>query len=205
MSESKITTLFLDIGGVLGTNGWDHGTRQRAAEHFGLDYKEMSDRSNLIFDTYEEGKLTLDEYLQTVVFHEKRSFSPQDFREFMFAQSRPDAQMIDLMRQMKARHRLKIAVVSNEGRELTLHRVEKFQLKEFVDFFVVSSFVGRRKPDPGMYRLALDLAQSAAADVAYIDDRAVLVDMARKLGIRGIRHTSCESTRAELAKLGLPL
>ena len=205
MSDPKITTLFLDIGGVLGTNGWDHGTRQRAAERFGLDYKEMTARSDLIFDTFEEGKLTLDEYLQTVVFYEKRSFSPQDFREFMFSQSQPDPQMLDLMRQLKARHRLKIGVVSNEGRELTLHRVPKFQLKEFVDFFVVSCFVGRRKPDPGMYRLALDLAQSAPAEVAYIDDRPVLIAMASKLGIHGIRHTSRETTQAELAKLGLPL
>jgi putative hydrolase of the HAD superfamily len=56
-----ITTLFLDIGGVLLNDGWDHLARRRAAKHFGLDRAEMEQRHNLNFNIYEEDKLTLDE------------------------------------------------------------------------------------------------------------------------------------------------
>ena len=84
-----ITTLFLDIGGVLLTDGWDHHARRRAATNFKLNLAEMEDRHHLTFDTYEEGKLTLEEYLGRVVFYQKRPFTRAQFRSFMFAQSKP--------------------------------------------------------------------------------------------------------------------
>jgi putative hydrolase of the HAD superfamily len=79
-SSTAITTLFLDIGGILLTNGWDRGSRMVAAEKFGLDYAEMDERHHLTFDTYEEGKLSLDEYLNPVVFYQERSFAREEFR-----------------------------------------------------------------------------------------------------------------------------
>ncbi|MGZ3535999.1 MAG: HAD family phosphatase, partial [Thermodesulfobacteriota bacterium] len=83
------TALFLDVGGVLLTNGWDRSMRKLAAEAFGLDGNEVDDRHHLTFDTYELGKLTLDEYLGRMVFYKERRFSKEEFKEFMFAQSRP--------------------------------------------------------------------------------------------------------------------
>lgn len=203
--NASITTLFLDIGGVLGTNGWDRAARRRAAERFGLDSAEMDERHHLTFDTYEAGKLSLDEYLDRVVFYRQCSFTRAEFREFMFAQSRPYPEMLALIRDLKAAHGLKVAAVSNEGRELAQHRVRDFGLTSFVDFFVVSSFVHFRKPDEDIYRLALDVAQAPANEVLYVDDRAMFVEVAQGLGIRGIHHTSYDTTRAALAELELHL
>jgi putative hydrolase of the HAD superfamily len=67
----KIKAVFLDIGNVLLTNGWDRRLRREAAEKFGLDHEEMNERHHLTFDTYEEGKLSLEEYLTRVVFYEE--------------------------------------------------------------------------------------------------------------------------------------
>lgn len=197
------TTLFLDIGGVLLTDGWKHEYRVAAARKFGLDLAEMEDRHHLTFDTYEVGKLSLALYLNRVVFYKKRQFSMSEFRAFMFGQSKPFPEMIELVRELKARHRLKLAVVSNEGRELTLYRIKKFKLDRFVDFFISSCFVHFRKPDADIYRLALDVAQVPAARVVYIEDRPLFVQVAETLGIRGIHHVDYESTRARLAAFGL--
>jgi putative hydrolase of the HAD superfamily len=158
----SITTLFLDIGGVLLTNGWDHQARRRAAKHFHLKVAEVEDRHHLTFDTHEEGKVTLEEYLDRVVFYEKRPFTRAHFRRFMFAQSEPYPEMIELIAQLKVRHGLKIAVVSNEGRELNAYRIRRFKLDRFVDSFVSSSFVHIRKPDTDIFRLALDIVQAPA-------------------------------------------
>jgi putative hydrolase of the HAD superfamily len=198
-----ITHLFLDIGGVLLTNGWDHTMRQRAAQTFDLNYEEMNERHHLTFDTYEEGKLNLDEYLERVVFFQSRPFSRQDFKDFMFAQSLPQQEMIDLVRGLKARYRLEIAAISNEGRELTIYRIQKFELKSFMDFFVCSCFVHFRKPDADIYRIALDIAQAVPARSIYIEDRPMFVDVARSLGFHSIRHSSLAATRAALAAYGL--
>ncbi|MEJ2652664.1 MAG: HAD family phosphatase [Gammaproteobacteria bacterium] len=138
---AAITSLFLDIGGVLLTNGWDHHARKRAATHFKLPWAELEDRHRLNFATYEEGKLTLEEYLARVVFYEKRSFTRAQFRRFMFAQSKPYSEMIELVRKLKAKYGLKIAVVSNEARELNAYRIRKFKLDRFVDAFISSCFV----------------------------------------------------------------
>ena len=201
--SSSITALFLDIGGVLLTNGWGHESRKLAAKVFGLDLNEMEDRHHLTFDTYEVGKLSLEEYLSWVVFYRKRPFTRGQFREFMFAQSKPYPKMIELVRQLKAKHGLKIAVVSNEGRELNAHRIREFKLDGFVDCFISSCFVHLRKPDADIVRVALDIAQVPARWVVYIEDRPMFVQVAETLGMRGIHHTDYKSTRAKLASFGL--
>ena len=195
--------MFLDIGGVLLTNGWDHHARKRAAMNFKLDLAEMEDRHHLTFETYEEGKVTLVEYLNRVVFYQKRPFSRAQFRRFMFAQSKPYPEMINLLAQLKIRHRLKIAAVSNEGRELNTYRIRKFKLDGFVDFFISSCFVHVRKPDTDIFRLALDIAQVEPERVVYVENTPMFVQIAEGLGVRSILHKDFRSTRAELASLGL--
>jgi HAD superfamily hydrolase (TIGR01509 family) len=203
MRTIPITTLFLDIGGVLLTNGWDHQARQQAATNFNLELAEMEDRHHLTFDTYEEGKLTLAEYLGRVVFYQERPFTRAQFRRFMFAQSQPYPQMIELVRKLKEKYGLKIVVVSNEGRELNAYRVRKFKLDGFVDAFVSSCFVHVRKPDADIFRLALDIAQAPAQQVVYIENTPMFVQIAEGLGLQTILHTDYASTCAELASFGL--
>ncbi|MGA2234984.1 MAG: HAD family phosphatase [Terriglobales bacterium] len=200
---TAITCLFLDVGGVLVTNGWDHQARKRAATNFKLEWAEMEDRHRLNFDIYEEGKLTLEEYLGRVVFYQKRPFTRAQFRGFMFAQSKPYPEMIDLAAQLKVRHGLKIAVVSNEGRELNAYRIRKFKLDGFVDSFISSCFVHIRKPDADIFRLTLDIAQAPARQVVYIENTPMFVQIAEGLGIRSILHTDYRSTCAQLAAFGL--
>ena len=201
--SDRITCAFLDIGGVLLTNGWDAPARARAAAHFELDPAEMQDRHHLTFDTYEVGKITLAEYLSRTVFYEQRPFTRAQFRRFMFAQSTPYPEMIRLFTGLKARYGLKIVVVSNEGRELNSHRIRTFKLDGFVDSFISSCFVHLRKPDEDIFRLALDVAQVPAARVVYVENTPMFVQVAEGLGIRSILHTDYESTRSKLASLGL--
>ena len=201
--STEIRTLFLDIGGVLLTDGWDHHARKRAAKNFKLEWAEIEARHQLTFDTYEEGKLTLEEYLGRVVFYQKRPFTRAQFRRFMFAQSKPYPEMIELVAQLKARHGLEIVVVSNEARELNVHRIRKFKLDGLVDSFISSCFVHIRKPDADMFRLALDISQAPARQVVYIENTPMFVQIAEGLGIRSILHTDYASTRAKLASFGL--
>ena len=205
MSSTTITHLFLDIGNVLLTNGWDRHCRQAAAQKFGLDLEDLNDRHKMSFDTFEAGKLSLETYLNQVVFYQERSFTRDDFKEFMFAQSKPKVEMINLVSGLKGKYRLKTAAISNEGRELTVHRIKKFDLTDCIDYFVSSCFVHFRKPDVDMYRIALDISQADPARSVYIDDRALFVEIAQSLGLHGIQHTDFEATRNTLKDLGLAL
>lgn len=196
-----IQALLLDIGGVLMTNGWDHSLRKKTAEAFQIDYAEMDDRHRLIFDTYETGKMTFDDYLNQAIFYVERSYTLQDVKQFIVGSASADEEMIALIKEIKARHRLKVGVVSNEGRELAVDRIHRFNLPAFVDFFVVSSFVHFRKPDLDIYRLAIDVVQVPPIKIAYVDDRKMLVEVAKGLGIQGIHHTGLKSTESALHML----
>jgi HAD superfamily hydrolase (TIGR01509 family) len=198
-----ITTLFVDVGGVLLTNGWDHHARRRAAKNFGLNWAEMDQRHRLVFETHEEGKLSFEEYLGWVGFYEKRPFTRTQFRDFMFAQSKSYPKMLDLVSQLKAQHGLKIVVISNESREVNAYRIRTFKLDGFVDTFISSCFVQMRKPDVAIFRLALDLAQTVPTQAVFIDNTPMFVEIADGLGMHGILHMDYESTCVKLASFGL--
>jgi len=198
-----ITALFLDIGGVLLTNGWDHHARRRAAKHFKLEWADMEERHALNFETHEEGRLAFKDYLDRVVFYQERPFTRAEFRTFMCDQSKPYTEMLKLVMRLKARYGLKITVVSNEARELNAYRIQKFKLNRFVDAFISSCFVQLRKPDVAIFRLALDVSLAPARKTVYIENTPMFVQIAERLGIRSILHADYRTTCAKLAALGL--
>jgi len=203
--KSPITTLFLDIGGVLLSNGWDRASRKLAASEFSLDPLEFEERHHLTFDTYEEGKLTLDEYLDRIVFYEHRNFTRQQFKDFMYSRTEAYPEMIEMICQIKEKYKLKLAIVNNEGRELNEYRIRTFGLNKFIDFFISSCFVHFRKPDADIFRIALDIALVKPDEVIYVEDRAMFVSVAENLGINGLLHENYATTREKLAQWGFSL
>jgi putative hydrolase of the HAD superfamily len=200
IKSGGIRTLFLDIGGVILTNGWDRDARKKAVENFGLDGEELNERHHLTFDTYEEGKLTLDEYLERVVFYERRNFSKEAFREFMFEQSQPLEDTLGYFKSIKEQYHLKVIAVSNEGRELNEHRIRKYKLNELFDAYISSCYVHLRKPDRDMLRMACDISQTRPEEALYIDDRLMFVQVAQSYGIHALRHTGLDATKDFMSK-----
>ena len=197
--KKEITTLFLDVGGVLLTNGWGHEYRSLAAQKFNLNMTEMEERHSLMFAVYEEGNITLQEYLNRVVFYQERDFTLAAFRDFMFSLTKPCLRMIALMQSIKEQYGLKVVAVNNEARELNEYRINTFKLNGLIDFFISSCYVHIRKPSANIFKLALDVAKVSASEVLYIDDVKLFVDIAKDLGINGIVHTDHQTTSKALA------
>jgi len=194
--------VFFDIGGVLLSDGWGHVSRQAAAEKFDLDYHEMDILHDFIFNTYEIGKITLDDYLDTVVFNHPRDFTKEDFKTFMFAQSLELPDMLQWLKQWrKDNPDIRLISINNEPRELNDYRINKFELHECFDAFISSCEVGMRKPDPGIYNLAMGIAHTTPEHCIYIDDRQMLVQAAEKVGIRSFQHRDFETTKNILEDL----
>lgn len=195
MKTGNIKTLFLDIGGILLTNGWGREERQAAIQKFGLDKEEFEDRNALVWDTYESDKFKLDDYLNYVVFHKMRSFSKEEFTSFMLEQSQPLDGAIKYFKQLKKEKGYKIVALSNEARELNAHRIEKYKLNELFDFYISSCYVKLRKPDPAIFQIAFDTAQSLPSESVYIDDRLPYIEIATKLGIQSLHYQGVESAK----------
>lgn len=203
MNGALIRTLFLDLGGVLLTNGWDRQARKAAADHFRLNREEFEERHHLTFSAWEVGKLSFQRYLDRVVFHTRREFEEREFIQFMFAQSQPHQDMIDLVRDLKNRYHLRVATITNDPREIVEYRISKFSLRQFIDFFIASCFVHCRKPDSDIFQVAMDIAQADFEHSVYIEDRAMFVEAARDFGLTCVHHIDTKTTREALMELGL--
>jgi len=198
---STIRALFWDVGGVLLTNAWDHQERDQAVERFLLSKSEFDTRHKELVPAFEEGKLTLDEYLERVIFYEPRRFSKEDFKQFLFSLSRPKPQSLELARALHGKYVM--GTINNESRELNQYRIAQCGLTEIFDLFVSSCFVGLRKPDERIYRLALDLSQHTPDECCFIDDRPVNIEPAAKVGMKTVLMKDPQQLRRDLEMLGV--
>jgi len=198
---SEIRAIFWDVGGVLLTNAWDHTQRMAALEHFHLDQEEFQSRHEMVVSSFERGKITLDEYLDRTVFYRNRPFTRDEFRDFMFSLSQPMPEVLALARALARSGKYFMGTINNESRELNLYRIEKFGFREIFRLFVSSCFVGLRKPESGIYRLAIELTQINPEECCFIDDRALNLEIAEKMGMHTIQMQTPEQLREELMKL----
>ena len=193
-----ITTIFFDIGGVLLTDGWGHASRRAAAEKFGLDWEEYADRHEKVAHAMETNRMSLDEYLTRTIFNRPRSFSREEFREFIFAQSQPHPETIEIARRLAASQKYFMATINNEIFELNVYRLETFGLRSIFPVFFSSCFLEIRKPESTIYRLALQVTQRKPEECLFIDDREVNLECPREMGIATILFRDAEQLRQEL-------
>jgi len=205
---TKISATFWDCGGVLLTNGWDEHERRHVIEHFALDFDEFEQRHPAANDLWERGIIDVHEYLRKTVFYVPRDFPEDEFFSQMRAVSRVQYPgMIAFLQRLRAQRSPEDGVgmymLSNESRELMEYRIPKFSLSGVFDAYLVSAYIGLRKPDAAFFRCALDISQRKPEECVLIDDREENLEGARKLGIRCIRMESPEQVIAELGRLGV--
>jgi putative hydrolase of the HAD superfamily len=200
---STIRAIFWDVGGVLLTNAWDHTQRMAALEHFRLDEEEFHSRHEMVVSSFERGKISLEEYLDRTVFYRNRPFTRDEFRDYMYSLSQPMPDVLTFARVLANSGKYFMGTINNESRELNLHRIEKYGLREVFRIFVSSCFVGLRKPESGIYHLAIELTQINPEESCFIDDRALNLECAAKLGMCTIQMQTLEQLKEELKKLGV--
>lgn len=198
-----VTHVFFDVGGVLGTRGWDTGQRALAAARFGLDGARLERRHREVVGMLEEGRVTLDAYLAHTVFDVPRQFSRREFEAFMRSLSEPFPETIAIARALAGAGRYQLMTINNESAELNVHRLRHFGLVDIFAAFFSSCWLGVTKPSPRIYELALGMSQAEPDQSVFIDDRAENLPPARALGMRTVRFVSAGQLAADLATLGV--
>lgn len=198
-----IRALFWDVGGVLLTNAWDRKQRDAALQRFHLDPEEFQDRHEMVVSSFERGKISFDEYLDRTVFYRQRTFTRAEMKDYIHSLSQPHPDTLDLARQLAGSGRYVMATINNESRELNQYRIEQYGLREIFDFFVSSCYVGLRKPERDIYRVALEISQKASGECCFLDDRDLNLECARQLGMKTIQVKTAAQVRQELEALGV--
>jgi len=198
---ARITTLFWDIGGVILTNGWDRNSRKEAAEAFHLDWEDFQDRHELSFPAFDAGQLSLNDYLDRTLFYRPRKFSREEFTAFMFAQSKEFPAVRAILDQCAASGRYFIGAINNEPLELNQYRIEAFHLRRSFQVFFSSCYIHSRKPEEGIFRVALAVTQRQPEQCVFIDDRPLNLEAPRRLGMSAVHYESPEKLRSDLRDL----
>lgn len=199
----SITHLFWDVGGVLGSGGWGTSQRAAAVASFGLDAEELDRRHRAVTTSWEEGRMSLDEYLDHAVFHAPRPFTRESFTAFMLEQSTPCPETIALAGRLAAAKRWRLLTLNNESETLNRHRIRVFGLVPIFDAFLSSCWLGASKPSRRIYERALALSQARPDHSVFIDDRPENLEPAHALGMRTIRFTTVADLAERLAALGV--
>ncbi len=199
----EVTTLFWDVGGVVLSNGWDRDERAAAIKHFGLDAEAFEQRHELVNTAFEQGRITLDAYLEQTVFYCPRTFSRDEFQSFLFAQSTENHGTRAVLDEVTATGRYLLATLNNESAELNAYRIRHFQLTRNFTAFFTSCYLGVRKPDAAIYRLALDITQRAPDECIFIDDREPNLEPAARLGMRTVHFQNAQQLAKDLMLEGV--
>jgi len=202
---TKISAIFCDVGGVLGTNGWGRAERRRAAETFKLDRKDFEGRHELVVDAFEAGKISLDQYLDHTVFCCPRAFRREEFVSFMKLQSQPFPAALVLFEKLASTRQYFLATLNNESLDLNFHRIEAFGLKKYFSLFLSSCFLGLKKPDPAIFQMALRLTQREPEECLFIDDRALNVEAARRGGFSAVQCLDPGKLEQQVREVGIEL
>jgi len=199
---SPFDVILFDVGGVLLTNGWDRAERAAAVERFQLDPYQTETRHTEIFGAWERGEIDRNQYLDAVVFYEPRRFSRDEFFDFVLSQSKilPDG-ALPILKEISAGNHYMVGALNNEARETNEFRFGKFELRHYFKVAFSSCYVGLRKPEPAIYRRALDILGRLPCRTLFIDDREENVAGARAEGMKAIRFTCAEALREELEGL----
>jgi putative hydrolase of the HAD superfamily len=200
---SSIRGIFWDVGGVLLSNAWDHEQRAVALEKFGIDPKEFHSRHEMVVSSFERGKIGLDSYLDKTIFYESRSFTREAFKEMMFSLSTPTPGALDIARALADSGKYFMGTINNESRELNLYRIEKWGMRKIFRLFISSCFVGLRKPEPGIYQLAIETTQIPPEQCCFIDDRALNLESAAALGMKTIEMKDAAQLKRDLEAMGV--
>lgn len=202
---SEINTLLFDIGGVILSNGWGRESRKQACEKFGLNFDDFQTRHKQFADGLELGQLDLETYVEEAVFNEKRSFSKEEFMNYMYAQTTPIETTLDLLNDLASCKKYLMCTLNNESLELNLYRINKYNLEDYFTAFFSSCFLGVKKPEPEIYERVLKITQRRPEQCLFIDDREENLVSPRNLGINCIHYQDHNQLVRDLEKHGVKI
>lgn len=120
-------------------------------------------------------------------------------RADFFAGDRLDADLAAYIRRLKQHYT--IGLLSNtwhrDGRTL----LQEHNLLDAFDAWVTSAEIGVMKPDPQIYRVALERVQAKAVEAVFVDDFVQNVVAARELGLQAVHYTDPVAARRALEHL----
>ncbi len=195
-----IKAVFFDLGGVIVRTEFQ-APRQQLADQFGMEYDDLN---RIVFDSETGvratvGEISSEEHWAFVIQRLKRPASELEaIREAFFAGDIVDRTLLDYIRSLRGKY--KTGLISNAWSDL-----RKFIIREkFGDAFdamIISAEVGAAKPDPKIFKIALEQFGVSPKEAVFVDDVYENIKGCEKAGMKGIHFKDLETALQQLKKL----
>jgi len=196
-----ITTVIWDVGGVL-VRTEDGSPRQQLADRLKLERMELEELvfGGLSGDKAQLGQISTEEHWKNVLHRlNLQDEALEEFQRIFWAGDRIDFELVDYIRSLRKQY--KTGLLSNAFSDLREVLTSTWKIADAFDQMVISAEEGLVKPNPSIYRLALDRLEVEAGQAVFIDDMPVNVEAARQVGMYAIQFKHPEQARLELEKL----
>jgi epoxide hydrolase-like predicted phosphatase len=195
---ASIEAVIWDLGGVI-VRTEDLTPRDTLAERLGLSRTEIN---RIVFEgdarlSAQRGEVDGNAHMQAI--SQKFGMDLSEFRRQFFGGDQVDQELVAFIRGLRPGR--KTALLSNALSNLRAYLSEEWKISDAFDLIVVSAEEGLMKPDPAIYRLALERLAVPASAAVFIDDVAANVDAAVAIGMRGLVFQSRAQALTELATL----
>jgi putative hydrolase of the HAD superfamily len=200
MRRGAYAAVLFDFGGVLTTSVWDSFAAFLRAEGldpdtiknlFRSDPEALKDLRQL-----ETGEMTESEFEKS--FGRRLGLKdPDHLIDSMFAGMQPDPPMVAAVKELRAAGLL-TGLISNSW---STSHYDRAMLKELFDTSVISAEVHMHKPQPEIYRLAVERLGVEPAECIFVDDLRENCEGAEAVGMTAVRHRTAPETIARLSEL----
>lgn len=187
-----------DMGGVI-LRTEDRSSRLRWEERLGLNEGKLD---SIVFDGRASRLASVGKADEDQVWEEVREAlglendELDQFREDFWRGDAVDEELLDYIRELKKD--CKTALLSNAWPNVRSVIEGEWEFADAFDELVISAEVGLVKPDPRIYRLALDRLSIVPEAAIFIDDFAENVESAKELGLAGIVFKSTSQAMNEV-------
>jgi putative hydrolase of the HAD superfamily len=198
-----IRLVFFDIGGVLLEIDPERTIRYWSARS-GVPAKRIRSTFPVeVHHRYERGQLSDEEFFRGVkqALPQPNGLTAADFWDGWRRLIGGETGAVALLHQLTTQ--VPVWLLSNTNpRHIRNDVSHRFSFFQAVAGAVYSYEVGYRKPEPGIYRKALELTGRRPEECLFIDDVAANVAQAREIGFHAIRYVSAEDLKPQLRRLG---
>ena len=190
----KITTLLIDLGGVLVDLNWREKVSVLLQRDVPFEQLHQAWIDSAAVRQFESGKVNFDQFINR--FRQEFDIDKDDFslqQDFMGMLAGPKTGATEILMELKQHYRL--ALLSNTNPPHIQEVKQHYGLLEHFDDLFLSFEMGCMKPDQEIYQRTLQMLNVEPGEICFFDDGLINVRAAEAIGIHSFQVFSPQQLR----------
>ncbi len=154
---------------------------------------------SLEYKEYMTGRISYRKFLEAFFGNQNLDMTVGEFSAIFENDLRPIKGIHELIKKLSSNY--KIALASNEGKELAEIRIKKSGVERYVSKKIISYQIGKLKPEKDFFIKTLEILGAKPYECLFIDDSPLNVEAAIAVGIKSLVFTDTSKLKQDLEKI----